>query len=187
MEITGKIEIYINLLEEGITVMRATTAEIIGEGICRILPTPNYNPEDEKWEFLPGTIVKYKTSKTDEGLAIWVATSNDPETQDRIELLNKIIKYQDVSDSIFQYISLYPWDYTGQPTLISANDISYVLNLYIEQKTTSVDIEKWANFLECRDDVDADKIISEIIFELANPDVQGALTVSRAKSILLSL
>ena len=54
------VKIYVNLLEEGTPTMRPTFAEIAGEGLYRLLPTPDYNPEDEIWEFTPGTIVKCK-------------------------------------------------------------------------------------------------------------------------------
>lgn len=60
-------EIYIRLLEEGTDVFRPTQGEEISEGIYRVLPTVNYDPEDEVWEFLPGTIVRCKEKAVLEG------------------------------------------------------------------------------------------------------------------------
>ena len=54
----AKREIYIQLLDEGTIVYRPTQGEEISEGIYRVLPTANYDPEDEKWKFLPRTIVR---------------------------------------------------------------------------------------------------------------------------------
>lgn len=38
--------------------MRPTTGEALGADIYRLLPTPDYDPADEHWEFLPGCIVR---------------------------------------------------------------------------------------------------------------------------------
>jgi hypothetical protein len=50
--------IYIQLLNEGSTAYRPTQGELISDDTFRVLPTENYDPEDEEWEFLPGDIVK---------------------------------------------------------------------------------------------------------------------------------
>lgn len=59
--------IYINLLEEGSPTARPTQAESLGNGTFRVLPTPNYDPENEIWEFLPGTIVRCKLCSSSKG------------------------------------------------------------------------------------------------------------------------
>lgn len=53
--------IYIRLLDEGTTVYRPTGAEELGDGIYRVLATPDYDTEDETWEFPPGTLVRCTT------------------------------------------------------------------------------------------------------------------------------
>lgn len=50
--------VYIQLLEEGSVCYRPTQGEEIGEGLYRVLPTENYDPELEVWEFPPGSIVR---------------------------------------------------------------------------------------------------------------------------------
>ena len=57
------INIYINLLNEGTPTMRPTTAVNIGNGLYKILPTNDYDPEDETWEFLPDSIVRLKEAE----------------------------------------------------------------------------------------------------------------------------
>jgi len=52
------VPIYVRLLDEGTPVSRPTQAENIGNGFFKLLPTPNYDPADEHWEFLPGSIVR---------------------------------------------------------------------------------------------------------------------------------
>lgn len=52
------VNIYVSLLEEGTPTRRPTTAERISEDLYRVLTKDNYDPEDEIWEFPPGSIVR---------------------------------------------------------------------------------------------------------------------------------
>ncbi len=65
--------IYVQLLEEGVSVARPTYGEILGDNIFRVLPTENYDPQDEIWEFPPGTIVRCEMKKSPEGKEALVA------------------------------------------------------------------------------------------------------------------
>lgn len=112
---------------------------------------------------------------------------NNEKNLNRINLIKKVISYEDVTDQIFAKLSSYEWDFDGNPVLFGAQDIKRVLKLYLDQRITARDIDKWANFIECRDDVEPHESIAEILFELANPDIQGALTETRAKALLLEL
>ncbi len=51
-------KIYIQLLDEGTTTFRPTQGISQGENIFEVLPTPDYNPENENWEFVPGSLVR---------------------------------------------------------------------------------------------------------------------------------
>jgi hypothetical protein len=50
--------IYIRLLDEGTDVLRPTQAEELANGLFKLMPTPEYDPDDEKWEFIPGSVVR---------------------------------------------------------------------------------------------------------------------------------
>ena len=50
--------IYVHLLDEGTTVVRPTQGAPLGGDVYRILPTPDYEPDDEHWQFPPGSIVR---------------------------------------------------------------------------------------------------------------------------------
>ena len=56
------VEIHVRLLDEGTETSRPVKAVVLGNELYQILPTPDYDPEDEKWEFLPGSVVKVKKS-----------------------------------------------------------------------------------------------------------------------------
>ena len=57
--------IYIHLLDEGTVVVRPTQGELLGSDIYRVLATTDYNPEDEYWQFPPGSIVRCVIEKRD--------------------------------------------------------------------------------------------------------------------------
>ena len=67
------VKIYIQVLEEGTDTARGTQAVDLGGGVYKILPTPNYDPEDEIWEFLPGSFVKCIVTTDDKGNDILLA------------------------------------------------------------------------------------------------------------------
>lgn len=55
------VEIYVPLRDEGTPTVRGTQAIPLGGDLYKILPTPDYDPEDETWEFLPGSVVRCDT------------------------------------------------------------------------------------------------------------------------------
>jgi hypothetical protein len=50
--------IYIPLLNEGTPVVRPTQGVKVGRSAYRVLPTQEYDPNDEEWEFPPGSVVE---------------------------------------------------------------------------------------------------------------------------------
>ena len=50
--------VYVRLLDEGTDVFRPTLADRTPNGFYKLRPTEDYDSEDEKWEFLPGQLVK---------------------------------------------------------------------------------------------------------------------------------
>jgi hypothetical protein len=65
--------VYVKLLDEGIDVWRPVPAEDFGESRYRLLPTDSYDPDDETWEFLPGTAVVCEPRQLSDGIYL-VAT-----------------------------------------------------------------------------------------------------------------
>lgn len=66
--------IYVRLLDEGTDVFRPTKIESLEDGLFKLLPTPEYDPDDEHWEFTPGCVVRGVTRKL-EGETVLVAVS----------------------------------------------------------------------------------------------------------------
>lgn len=80
------IDIYVKLLEEGTPTIRPTKAISLGEGQYELLAIEGYDPEDEIWELLPGTIVNTNKTETDDGEQILIAI---PLLISKQELLSK--------------------------------------------------------------------------------------------------
>ena len=55
---TETTKVYIRLLDEGSEAARSAEAVDLGNGLFRILSPPDYAPDDEHWEFPPGSIVR---------------------------------------------------------------------------------------------------------------------------------
>lgn len=54
---TDAVTVFVRLLDEGTDVWRPTRAHPLPGGSYRLLPPEGYDPEDEKWEFEPGSTV----------------------------------------------------------------------------------------------------------------------------------
>ncbi|GAB4043107.1 hypothetical protein [Spirosoma litoris] len=59
--------IYVQLLEEGTQVYKSVPAQLIGGGVYQLQGHELYDPEDEVWEFTPGTLVKAELKDLSEG------------------------------------------------------------------------------------------------------------------------
>ena len=62
-----RVKIYVPLLNEGTDVSRPTEAIDLGDGLFEILPSEHYDPEDESWEFPPGSVVRAKQIEHETG------------------------------------------------------------------------------------------------------------------------
>lgn len=68
-------KVYVRLPEEGSPTIRPTEAIYLGGNQYKLLPTENYDPEDEIWEFLPGSVVICEKIKNFEEKEILLATN----------------------------------------------------------------------------------------------------------------
>lgn len=53
-----KVLVYVELLDEGTPTLRPASAVPIGDGLYRLLADEDYDPEDEAWDFAPGSPVR---------------------------------------------------------------------------------------------------------------------------------
>ncbi len=51
-------EVFVGLLDEGVDVLRPTRAVACGGSRFRLLGPEDHDPEEERWEFPPGSVVE---------------------------------------------------------------------------------------------------------------------------------
>jgi hypothetical protein len=61
------IEIFVNLVGEGLNVLRRVRAEHLGRDFYRIL---DEMPQGENWQFQPGQVVRCRKTKLSSGKAL---------------------------------------------------------------------------------------------------------------------
>ena len=49
--------VYVKLCGEGTVVFRPVKAILLGPATARLTTPPDYDPDDEDWEFAPGSVV----------------------------------------------------------------------------------------------------------------------------------
>ena len=55
--------VYIELLNEGTDVWRPAQALLVDKNIYKVLTPVDYDPDDEKWKFKPGSLVECEWKK----------------------------------------------------------------------------------------------------------------------------
>ncbi len=63
-------QIYVYLEDEGVDVWRPAEAELLPDGSYRLLPSEDYDPEDERWQFPPGAIVECEPKRLSGGICL---------------------------------------------------------------------------------------------------------------------
>ncbi|MDI1299694.1 hypothetical protein [Methylotenera sp.] len=84
-------------------------------------------------------------------------------------------------------LSQFEWDSEVELVSLEAAQIQNVLQLFIQGTITALEVEAWANAIECREDIKMEPtLVNEALHEFANPQLTQPLSVERA-SFWLSL
>ncbi len=106
----------------------------------------------------------------------------------RAELLEKLLRLDGSLSEIEKELQTFGWDSDDPLVTLRREDILSILNRYIQSVLTETDIENWANVIEGRDDIGfeqgQDKLIHDIVFELANPSLTQPLNVETAQILI---
>ncbi|MDZ7923837.1 MAG: hypothetical protein U5M23_07190 [Marinagarivorans sp.] len=106
----------------------------------------------------------------------------------RLEVLKQVIAFDRPVDDLALALSQFEWDYEGQPLIIHGSHIRSILNKFLAGEVNAKELENWANLIECRDDLEFDEgqreVLENIIYCLANPMLQGELTISFCENLL---
>lgn|SRR5690606_4870367 len=85
-------------------------------------------------------------------------------------------------------LAKHPWDCEHPMVLMAPGQVRRALQRYLDGNATPEELELWAETLESRDDVGFEdgfeKLGRELLWELANPELQGPLSKDSARAIL---
>lgn len=108
--------------------------------------------------------------------------------RNRKDILTDLFFFKADLSELQNELSQYPWDAEEPVLILSRRDLTHVLDRCIENEITFDDIVTWANVIECRDDLDFEvEEMQEIVFELANPELNGEITKKRLEEIMNEL
>lgn len=70
--------VYVRLLNEGVEVFRPVPAKIVAPGVYVLEQPTSYDPEDECWEFKPGSRVVVEDRMLEGEMALVAARLHEP-------------------------------------------------------------------------------------------------------------
>ncbi len=92
----------------------------------------------------------------------------------RIKVLKSLVNFEKSLDKIKEDLKKFSWD-SDELIFITKRDINKIIEKYKNNEISKEELIKWANIIECREDIGFDesneKEIQKIIFALANPEI----------------
>ncbi len=111
--------------------------------------------------------------------------------ENRASLLRQVVRYEQPLTETLALLRAYGWDSEEELVVLARTDAIAILERYLKGELSPQNVEHWAELLELRDDVGYEPAFADelkrLIFLLANPDVNGALSPSLAVRMLRAL
>lgn len=107
---------------------------------------------------------------------------------ERRQLLGALIDLAAPLPEVCKRLARFAWDAEEDLVSLEPHHVSLLLRRFLEGEVPATTIEAWAEAVEGREDIGfGDPIVGEIVFALANPDLEGRLTPERARMLLNTL
>lgn len=101
-------------------------------------------------------------------------------SESRVVALKELIAYRLPIEGALAALASLGWDSPAPLVTLSEKDVLLVLERFLTGDLTSEQLTDWADLIECREDIalPSEPInLSEVVFRLANPDLEGPVTV----------
>ncbi|NCP64796.1 MAG: hypothetical protein GW763_17875 [Paraglaciecola sp.] len=105
---------------------------------------------------------------------------------DRSTALKQIVTFGPERELAISALVNFGYDSDEELFEISESVLIGVLKKYIADEVTSEELEEWANFIECREDLNYEKV-EGYIYALANPILVGMIDKDKIKQMLKTL
>jgi len=102
---------------------------------------------------------------------------------ERRQLLIELIEYRKSPAELSNALSAFDWDCNKELVQLEKKHLLAVLGQYVNGKLSAMEVEDWANTIECREDIDYNEV-ANVIHILANPSLTHSLTKSLAYGYL---
>lgn len=85
----------------------------------------------------------------------------------RAEALKQIVTFGAEKEAAYSELVKFGYDSEIEYLVVTKSILESVLQMFLSDKITDDELEEWANFIECRDDLDYE-VIEGYIYKLAN-------------------
>ena len=106
----------------------------------------------------------------------------------KTSILLDLVHFKNDIDTLKNMLSQIGFDSETELVSMSRDNIVEILQRSLDKKISFLELEEWANLIECREDIDfEDEKTQEMIFKLANPYLYGKLDEKQVLSYLNEL
>ena len=106
----------------------------------------------------------------------------------KTSILLELVHFKNSIDTLKNMLSEIDFDSETELVSMSRDDIVKILQRSLDKKISFLELEEWANLIECREDIGfKDEKTQEMIFKLANPYLYGRLDEKQVLSYLNEL
>lgn len=104
----------------------------------------------------------------------------------RQQALEQIIAFGEQRDMAVNALAKFGWDPSFEVISVDSHALILVLTKYMSGDIDADDLELWANFIECRDELEYSDI-EGYIYALADPEQMGGISLDNIKKMLTVL
>lgn len=104
----------------------------------------------------------------------------------RQQALQQIIAFGEQRDMAVSALAKFGWDPSFEVISVDSHALILVLTKYMSGDIDADDLELWANFIECRDELDYSDI-EGYIYALADPEQMGGISLANIGKMLTVL
>jgi hypothetical protein len=108
----------------------------------------------------------------------------------RTEWLNELLALSCAPDDAAEALAAFAWD-SEELVQLGRRHVRNALRGFLAHEYSAPQLVRWAEVVEGRDDIGFEPAdttaLKAVIFELASPELEGALTAERARKLLLRM
>lgn len=109
----------------------------------------------------------------------------------RYDVLTALIEFSETVASLAAKLKTIPWDSDEAIVTLTSQQVAHAITKCLRGQISATELQRWAELIEVREDIDFDSNrsaeIKDVIFTIANPDINGELSPANLKDYLSRL